>query len=197
MKIGFEREFFVKRRDRFVLCPSDLPADECGYLAESRGEPHSDALKAAFLLLATEFRMRKLAQKLGLRLYPLPTAVIPPILLREAIRKNGKPVFPLERGNIYGNDYEADDSICRAGMHVHFSNQITFDVVEGGKTLSRTYNGFLDIPKLVHSLDVEFSNEIREAERISGCYEIKVHGFEYRSLPASIDPIRVAEFLSK
>lgn len=193
IKYGFEREFFVQAQKQFVLCPAVIPHDECGYLAESRSEPHPDPLKAAYLLLATEYQLFEQAKRNRVKLLTVDAVELSPDLLRDALRRYGKDPVPSERGNIYGHDYAADDKTCRAGLHVHFSNQ---EEVEG-KEHKRTINGFLDIPKYIRHLDGAFHNEIVAAKRIPGCYEIKGHGFEYRSLPASIDVRKVAAALNQ
>ena len=193
MKIGFEREFFVKSGKEFVLCPAIMPHDECGYLAESRGEPNENPLFAAYLLLAAEDLLLKQAKRNRVALKLHAAVTLPQELLRDALRRNGKASYPSERANIYGLDYAAGDTSCRAGLHVHFSNQITFQEVD--KKHPSTYNGFLDIPKIVRVLDDAFAEDIARSQRIRGFYELKVHGVEYRSLPATVDPRKVATLL--
>lgn len=192
MKFGFEREFFVKAQGKYVLCPILLAHDECGYLAESRGEPHTDPLKAAYLLLAEEDRLKAQAKRNRVQLVLENDAKLSPELVCDAIRRHGKAKYPVERGNIYGLDYKATDETRRAGLHVHFSNEIA---VKNG---SRSYpaSGFLDIPRIVRSLDETFADVIKQSNRLKGFYEVKGYGFEYRSLPATIDPRVVAKAIS-
>lgn len=40
-----------------------------------------------------------------------------------------------------------------------------------------------------------FALQIKETKRIPGCYELKTHGFEYRSLPASVSVVEVAKVI--
>jgi hypothetical protein len=54
-----------------------------------------------------------------------------------------------------------------------------------------------DFVKIVRSLDKIFEKEIKDAKRIPGFYEMKSHGFEYRSLPCSIDLDKVVDALKK
>lgn len=201
MKVGFEREFFVKASGKFVLCPQVMPHDECGYLAESRGEAHRNAMSAAYLLLCTEYQLQQQARRNRVKLVLTPFAELEAQLLKDALRRYGKPPVPSERGNIYGLDYPAEDQTPRAGLHVHFSNQVEYTAksASGGEYKS-SVNGFIDMPKIIRHLDVVFEKEIKAANRIPGCYEIKPHshgGFEYRSLPATIDPRKVATTLQE
>jgi hypothetical protein len=197
MKFGFEREFFVKAKNQFVLCPQVMPHDECGFLAESRGTPDTNPTNAAFLLLAEEQRLFEQAKRNRVMLLlKTDIATLPDELLREAIRRYGKEPFPVERGNMYGNDYSPSDKRQRAGLHVHFSNTTEVEEFVNPKThYKRSINGFIDMPKIIGKLDSAFKHEITKAQRIPGCYELKSYGFEYRSLPASIDVREVAAVL--
>lgn len=60
-----------------------------------------------------------------------------------------------------------------------------------------TVPGLINIPKIIFYLDAEFAREIKEAKRATGLYQMKSYGFEYRSLPATIDILEVADFLEK
>lgn len=202
MKYGFEREFFVKANGKFVLCPQVMPHDECGFLAESRGEPSTDPITAAFLLLAEEFKLTAQAKRNRVKLALLNFTSLPAELLRDALRRNGKNPLPVERGNMYGNDYPAaeEPAIQRAGLHVHFSNEQTIEIKAydtSGKpvTHTRVVSGFMDMAKIIHKMDTAFAKEISDARRIPGMYELKPYGFEYRSLPADIDVRKVAEVI--
>lgn len=201
MKFGFEREFFVVKTgkkkaekgqaDEYVLCPLGVPRDDCGFLAESRSEPHNDPLKAAYLLLAEEDRMRHSLPK-GIRLKLIDTVELPAELLHAAIRANGKNAFPSERGSLYGLDYPIDDKLNRAGMHIHFSNLRSIETKTDGTV---NVSQMMDMPAIIQKLDRAFEAEIKAANRLAGLYEMKTHGFEYRSLPASIDVRKVAAVL--
>lgn len=188
MQYGFEREYFVLKDGKPTLVPRSLAHDECGFLAEARGEPHRDPLKAAYLLLAEEDRLKAEAARLGLELRTVDTWTLNPKLVRDAIRQFGKGIYPTERGNIYGLDYKVNDARPRAGLHVHFSNPTIV-----GK---QTVYGSLNIPAIVQKLDKAFGPVIKKAHRIPGLYEMKTWGFEYRSLPTSVNPVAVAKFLA-
>lgn len=188
MKYGFEREFFVKDADgNYVLTPTGLPHDDCGFLAESRGVPQSDPLTAVFCLYADERKLNETAEKLNLTLV-LETAVKLPAKLRlEAIRKYGKAAIPQSRGNVYGRFAPFSHAVQHAGLHVHFSEEELID----GRRVARMF----DFVPLVQKLDKAFAGEIKAARRAPGYYEMKPYGVEYRSLPATVNPEDVARVL--
>lgn len=218
MKYGFEREFFVLKAGKPVLVAKEQPRhptlgslgyDGCGYLAETRSEPHSDPFSAAHLLLAADDKAHVIATHAKMKLVLAANRKLDTAFLREVKRMGfgakGKMMADRYRlrGNLYGHDFLNDDlNISHAGLHVHFSDQAemtTYDTYQRDparrvqKTLYiRTQ---LDIPKIVRLLDKAFADEIKRAGRLPGFYEIKGHGFEYRSLPATVDVLRVARVL--
>ena len=212
-KFGFELEAFVVQapvegaalRDgeigpTHVVVPNGLPHDECGYLAEARGEPHKDPFQAAASMVGEFRRMGRLAEKSGVRLEVLPaTRKLPPAFLQECLRKFGKGVSP-GQGSMYGKAISPTDRWSRAGLHVHFSDEEVSASVyhdkqpETSRTLITSHLQ-LDMPWWIRGLDMAFAQEILEARRVPGRYEMKLWGFEYRSLPASVDVWRVAEVL--
>ena len=199
LKYGFEMEYFVfdQKTGSHVLCPDALPKDECGYLAEARGEPHADPVSAAYLLLAEEKRLCTKAEKLGLWLdRTLPTLKLDRKLARDALRRHGKPGYSDQRHNMYGKDYPVNNPWNRAALHVHFSDteEFTWTNKEGLK-LSKTIHHPLDMCKYILALDKAFAKEIKTARRLPGFYEMKPHGFEYRSLPCNVDPAAVAQVI--
>lgn len=184
---GLELEFFVKPigSDQFVLA-GDLPRDSCGYLAEARGSCHETPLGAIYLLEAAKEALQRNAAKLGLQLCLQNTADIPREQLRIWLRKFGKSSCNsyFMGGRVYMNNNP------RAGLHVHFGN--TFR--DEHKVIRA---GILNIPRIVRIMDQEFADEIKAAKRIPGEYEIKPHGFEYRSLPAQTGMLKLERVLQK
>lgn len=193
MKFGFEREFFIKSGKELILAPSSLPHDDCGYLVESRGEPHHDPLKAAYLLLAEEAHIRRIMVR-GLKLVLSNQEELSLTMKRQALRMHGKKVYPATRGNIYGLDFQPDDTRSLAGLHVHFSDQ---KVYHCANNIQHTFNPFIEYTKIIQFLDNAFCGDIEEAGRVKGFYEVKPHGFEYRSLPATTDVIDVAGVINQ
>jgi hypothetical protein len=51
-----------------------------------------------------------------------------------------------------------------------------------------------EFPTIVLELDKRFAEDIRKARRIKGDYELKNWGFEYRSLPNTLDVLEVSKF---
>ena len=203
MKIGFEQEFFLRNEaGEFVLVPkSGIPRDESGFLAEARSEPHHDAIFTAFSLLAATHKLEQLLEKhvetRGLQL-GRNSAVerLPAALLRAAYRQEGKQPYPAERGNLYGKDYAATDRKQRAGFHIHFSAFHEREIRhEGGRVEHLQIHTPLNMPRIILALDQHFAKQIKEAKRIPGLYEMKPHGFEYRSLPTTVSPVEVGKFL--
>lgn len=186
-KFGFELEFFFCSGEKdgplaenLVILPDGLRpyADSCGYLLEARGEPHYDPNKARWLLHATICELKNAALKYGLRLMNEDSVDLPRKYILSVLRKFGKGVS--KSSFMYGRGYAS--SRPRAGLHIHFSNQITVDGRNGPVTISQQ----MDIPRIIATMDGIFHDEIKKARRIPGEYEMKTHGFEYRSLPATV-----------
>ena len=118
------------------------------------------------------------------------TMRVPQRLLWEALREHGKPSYPQGRGNIYGMDYKPSCRDSRAALHIHFSD--TYTDAKGDK-----HCRIMDMPKIIQKLDGAFKKEIKEAKRLPGFYEMKPHGFEYRSLPCSVDLDEVVKVLKE
>lgn len=212
---GFECEYWVLDAVEGitpVLVPQSIPADECGYLAEVRGVPNTDALTAAYLMLAEEDRLQDKARNFlagkCLLVKNEPTRLLGDKFKQEALRRHGKNAYPRERGNIYGKDFSPKDNLSRAGLHVHFSNsrdvQWTSKLPPCEKCGQQKTTEFKetvptqqDIAKIVRILDEAFAADIKRAKRIPGFYELKPHGFEYRSLPADVNPVVVAKVIIK
>jgi len=190
---GFEREYFVKKGDEFVMAEG-LPKDACGYLAEARGKASTNVLDAAFLMLSDEYELIKIARKKGLELFTDTPQKLPPQFLREAVRTNGKNI---------ATDYTCsgkwnDAKWQHAGLHVHFGfeTEFTYYSRNSDNPLTRTHLGEIpNIPRYIYLLDKRFKDIIKTAKRAPGLYELKPYGFEYRSLPASVPPVEVADFL--
>lgn len=82
--------------------------------------------------------------------------------------------------NIYPNTTKShatgmDSDNGTAGLHIHFSRH-----TEDGKRVQ------LPFTNIIMKFDEKFSNIIKLTGRLCGEFEIKAHGFEYRSLPADI-----------
>ena len=102
IRYGLEREFFVLNKDGVnVVCPNDLPTDECGFLAEARGKPHVDIVEAIFSLKADTHRVFEIAKKHNLTLTATPIMRVSRQLKLEAGRRFQKGLISYQ--NIYGH----------------------------------------------------------------------------------------------
>lgn len=212
MEYGFEREYFLLSEDgKPVAVPLGLAKDECGYLVECRGRPALCPFDAAGLFYAEEARLKRQLKESHpeFRLSDSSLMRLDSKFKRTMLRTNGKESYPLERGNLYGRDYNANENpnIARAGLHVHFGTyeRVTLSRTLGKCTwcntdntveLSKDVAQLVDMPKYILALDTAFSKEIKSASRLPGFYELKSHGFEYRSLPAFVCPWEVAQVLA-
>lgn len=189
MTFGFEREFFTLRGDEVVVAANEkLPADGCGYLAEARGEPSTNITNAAYLLLADERRLQARATKLGLTL-DTASRKLPKTFTFTAMRQFGKqPQTDFSMSGKWNSP-----ALSHAGLHVHFGNKLYYADDKGTKHFVGA--GLINIPRIVNLLDKQFRTQVLEARRALGLYKLKSHGFEYRSLPATLDPLQVADYL--
>ena len=199
MKIGFEREMFVineegKPQDTVRL---KLPSDNCGYLCESRGEPHTDIFLAIASMLSIEETI--ISKINSLNLHPLLTNRMKfdrKTELRYIKRyakgtDNERNLYGFIKGRKYGNK--------TAGLHIHFGQTENVWLLDryGHMNLVDLITKHMDIPTIIRKLDIEFKEEIKLSKRQKGLYEIKQHGFEYRSLPCNINMIDVGNRLYK
>jgi hypothetical protein len=198
MQFGFELEFFLTHKKIPVLIPSALRqhADESGWLVEARGKPRSCAIEAAFSLQAA---IHKLRNELKIKGHRLTLKAVERVTFE--VVTQARKTFVKGR-NLYRNMYGLDlppirheengDIWAKAGLHIHFSN---YYEIQDEKQCTHKVHKCLDMTEIIRLLDAEFANEIKTTERVPGMYEFKNHGFEYRSLPATINILEVAEFL--
>ena len=190
IEFGFEQEFFVIANNGTLIVAADagLPHDGCGYLAESRGEHHSDPIMAAYLLRAETHKLvNKIPQGSSLS---MESTKIDKSIEHDCLRRFGKSVQ---------SDFSLSGKWCKknvkhAGLHVHFSNNETIETKEGQR---RKIAKFFNATRIIHLLDQMFAPEIKASGRATGLYKMKDYGFEYRSLPSSLDAIVVAEFMTE
>lgn len=196
MKYGFEKELFVLNEAGEYALATSLPHDDCGYLAEARGEPHQNPLMAAALMDGAEVALRADAKRLALSLVTRDYVTLPRAFAQSCLRRFGKNAS--QERSLYGRYIIGP--LAHAGLHVHFSNEVEAyaqNYNHPNEYLERRYAGLIDMPRFIVGLDRRFAKEIKAARRVPGLYEMKPYGFEYRSLPASIDPYEVAGAISK
>jgi len=209
-KIGFEREFFlVDEHGKIVINPQDFgfPTDEFQLLVEARGKPSDNIDEAILSLGITETQLARKAEKLNMQLKRIPSIILNKKQVSMIYQRYGKTPNPNIR-NLYGKQKNFSLRKINAGLHVHFSNTETITVTETvnnyfiaseTKKFTETttkeivVNHMLDIPTIVRHLDNKFKDIIRRTGRTLGEYELKPHGFEYRSLPNDANLFDVAE----
>ena len=193
LQIGLEQEFFVTGADgQLVVVPAELPHDECGLLAEARGQPFNSPEEAVFSLAADVYRLKKHALSLNLVLSCDPSVMLITWLMRQrAAQIYAKGLVKQE--NLYGYEFHRNSaSEQTAGKHISFTKSHTIATERG----SFTVNEMFDWVKIFRGLDEAFATEIKEAKRNKGFYELKTDGrIEYRSLPASADMTKIIEVL--
>lgn len=197
MKYGFEREFFVSQKGTVIKVPMKMSglADGSGVLVEARSEPNEDPFLAVYLLHGAEFLLKRAAKAAKCSLIHCSLLQVPLDVQRAARRAFAKE--PIMYQNMYGHQvpptkYEEDGSAwLQAGLHVHFSHYTEMQARHGTLKVFQPF----DMMRVIRTLDTCFEKEIKDAGRVPGLYEMKEHGFEYRSLPARTDPLKVAELI--
>jgi len=180
-KVGIEKEFWLLNNINVIQEPAicGFPYDEFGFLIELRTTPCTNTTE---LLADFQQRLRVLevkAKMLGFRLSDEATMPKPLGLIEYLAPKYRHDSLPdltanINTGVISSHATGIFEGYLTAGIHVHFSRHDQF-----GRRVQ------LPIEKIVRKMDWNFKSIIMKANRILGEYEIKSHGFEYRSLPAN------------
>jgi len=191
--IGLEKEYFMLNTTGGPVAAKQAGIsefDECGYLAEARGEPKDNIVDAVYSLRAAEYRLYRQAEAAVLKtrtpvqLVEIPYMKLKPAFLNSCARSYGK--NPAQDQCLYSN--VKMKNVQTAGLHIHFSNrsEVTLTCRCG---ISSHYSSErqINIPNIIKALDGAFSVTIFLAKRQPGLYEMKPHGFEYRSLPNNVD----------
>lgn len=185
MKYGLEKEFFVANKDYKIQIIKDhllnLPYDQCGCLLEARGKPFDSIREAVYSLIAEEVRIKKEVNKLGLLCLETDIEIVTRDFKRDLYRIHNKGLLSFE--NMYDyKDNRHNQNEMTAAIHISFTNEVSIET----KTGFITVNKFFDFIKYVKALDKAFKEEIKNAKRNPGFYEVKYDGrVEYRSLPSS------------
>ena len=199
MKYGLECEFFVAKTGvnpyAFIGgLDQSLTPDECGFLAEARGQPHDNIREAVFSLMADVYRLELAASKLDVELVQVPNAVVPYSEVLKSRRLHSKGLLQFQ--NYLGYESHKLRSKKTAGIHISVTSPIMYwggDMEYGEenttfKAKEKHYNSVWDFPQMFRYFDAAFQKEIKEAGRNPGFYEIKRDGrVEYRSLPNTVD----------
>lgn len=190
-KFGFEQEYFFTKNNSFeLLTDYELTSylDHCGYLVEARGEAHKDPYSAMKLHEVAQHRLKDKMTKYGYAIHKENTMDVPKEHQRICLRKFGK--NPAQAYFMAGRVYTSNRP--RAGLHIHFGSTETITwTAKSGEGFSREYCPMFNFSRIVYLMDRAFKDEIKAAKRIPGEYELKPHGFEYRSLPTTVDLLKV------
>lgn len=182
-EIGLEIEMFLLDQKNNILEPAlfGFPADEMGFLIEIRTH-HSNTGKSVYESLCKNIEWNeKKAGKLGLKINITPYMHVTNDFQNYITNKYHHDKMADQTRNIYGLRGSHHTGFCgdlaTAGMHVHFSSR----EIEGlsAKVIK------LPVENIVKCMDEEFVQIIEDVHRLKGEYELKSHGFEYRSLPTT------------
>ena len=208
MKMGLEKEFFVVRDGKAQSLASEglknfhIPYDECGWLAEARGEPFGNIVDAVFSLKAAVYKIQKNVNKVNgelkiteANLYSLsdePVMKVDRSTKLQCARSFSKGVIKYQ--NLYGHQCHRNSlSEATAGVHISFTCEQSYHVRDSEYI---KYNANFDWPQIFIKLDKAFADEIKAAKRRPGFYELKENGrVEYRSLPSNVNLDKVIEIL--
>jgi len=192
-EIGVEKELFLLKGVQ-VMEPSNygFPYDEFRFLVEIRSLP-SDRLYPVYTTLQQEELQYSLrANKFGMTLSDEPNITVDSNFVDSLWSKYNLGRFEDKTKNIYKSKNpshhlgvldtpSAGIKRLTAGVHIHFSSRDS----ETGNIID------LPIEDIVRRMDDIFEHDIKYAGRNLGEYELKSHGFEYRSLPSNVDIYKV------
>jgi hypothetical protein len=210
-KVGFERELFVREIDipeshgPFVhLYGKGFPTDGNPWLLECRGKAQCTALEAKYSLLYVQAVEAQKLQKLGFQWDDTVDAILLDRHERAELRRIERKE-PMKQFRIGGGIRLPHSGVVTAGLHVHFSWESTsrqfYDRCDSGngihyRSVDQVSYYPLNIPRIVYLLDTEFRSVIEDADRQTGLYEMKhPYGFEYRSLPTTVNLDRLVAVL--
>ena len=189
MIIGLEQEFFTVQDGKLVVCPAAVAHDGAGWLAEARGKTHLSVDGAVYSLLRFIRRLHQDAELCDVELDAAPYMRVPVTVRNEARRHYVKDLHT-ER-NLYGHErHRVGTTYGTAGIHVSITRPE--EVRNSDGVVMRTINTIWDYAAFIREMDAEFADEIKDAKRRPGFYDIHGDGrFEYRSLPTGIAPERL------
>jgi hypothetical protein len=191
-RIGIEREFFLLKKG-VIVEPAlyGFPYDEFGFLVELRTRPHTNSKDLLKEYAELHSALVVYAEKLKLDLVVVHKMPIDKTFINYLSKKYSYDSLLDTTANIYPYTAKShatglDKGYGTAGLHIHFSRHW-----EDGRRVQ------LPFVEIIKALDNKFKDIILLAERNLGEFEIKVHGFEYRSLPADITLAIPVEFAFK
>lgn len=162
-----------------------FPYDEMGFLVELRSVPSTKASIVYMSLLQEKAHQQTRARRYDLTLEEVSSVFYDSSWIDAVADKYEIHDFIDYTQNVYGTKESHHLGIFKenglskltAGMHVHFSSRDN----KTGKVIE------LPIEEIVREMDFRFRKDIKDSKRILGEWEPKPHGFEYRSLPNTMD----------
>lgn len=207
--VAFEREVFAVPNCGGFMNLNDFPVPRDGnpYLLEIRGKKASTALEAKHFLHYEQERVVDQCREEIPTFYCVSEDTHTIVLTRaeRQILRRQERKEPMKQFRIGGEIRLPRSGEVTAGLHVHFSNDYQWsyytrtDSSQGRSIEKREtqINDPINIPRIVHLMDKAFKDEIIEAGRQTGLYEMKPYGFEYRSLPTTVDQERLVSVLNE
>lgn len=177
MKIGFENEYFVAdvADGKFLAnVPHDLPHDAAGTLVEARSAAYDDPFAT---LKSFDEKLKDLEQ---------------------AVVKRGYTLCCLDVCDKVASIYGGPET---AGFHIHFSddgwNRASWPTSHHTSAFQHQHdNPPKTIAAMIEQLDAEFKEFYTGIKRCKHNWRPKTWGWEYRRLPATVDPHVVATRLA-
>lgn len=203
-EVGIKREYFLLDSAGNIIEPAlfGFPFDEFGFLVEVRTLPHIKTEPLVDELYDLIAAHQAQAEKLGLKLHLAHRMRIPKNLINYLKKKYAWDYLKDTTANIHAgvevshatgiDQWSSGEVFGTAGLHVHFSRKRIF--IQDLHFPPIIHRVQLPIGKIVKAMDSKFKGTIFLANRISGEYEIKPYGFEYRSLPADVNIFPVVDF---
>jgi hypothetical protein len=197
-EVGIEKEAFLLK-DCVIQEPKrfGFPYDEMGFLIELRSLPSDRLYPVCTTISQEELQYSLRANKFGMIIASTPTMYTNKQFINKIIDTYHILDFPDRTKNIYGKtkshhlgvfmDDDEDTVLLTSGIHVHFSSRDS----KTGEVID------LPVEDIVRKMDETFKNDIERTFRVPGEYEMKAHGFEYRSLPCDADLLKVLKYSFK
>lgn len=203
-KIGIEAEVFLQKNGKLVF-PSEfgLPSDNFVILAEIRGTCGSTPQESLSNFYEEYFRIKNICDKNKVLIDLSGYKVISMAERAKILRAGGTKELP-ECKNIYGKDlltmsdnFEENGNLMTrisSGLHIHFSKKVVSkktytqnkkDIFHNEEISILTDNIIKSLVRKMDTILPAYNLGVDLKYRQKGFYEIKPHGFEYRSLPFS------------
>jgi hypothetical protein len=190
-EIGLEQEVWLLDKNGKIMEPAifSFPHDDFGFLIELRTRPYTKPKPVLEDLQKLWDGFSNLAHWFDLELVCRDSMPIDkPLIDYLRVKYNYFNLHDLTE-NVETGTYKThatgiseDAEKLTAGLHVHFSRK-----TPDGRRVQ------LPIYQIVQCMDGVFAKEIQDAGRIPGEYEVKSYGFEFRSLPATVNPEKVVK----